>query len=284
MLKRISESLPALSKAEREVANWILKNPQETLDCVISQMAENTGVSEPTIIRFCRTLGCSGFKDFKLSLAQSKLAFYKEIKRHDSSKEIIDKIAGSAIASLQHIRNQLDESQVKKAIRLLRNSSRIEFYGQGGSGIVAKDAQQKFFRFGIACNVYTDPYIHSVSATLLDHECVVVAISHSGRSIDIVESCRLAQQSRAKVIAITASPSPLAELADVLLDIDIDEDSDHYAPIKSRMAQLLVLDILSVGYAVEDEGRIMGKLYRAAGAVRRKHMENHDPPVKKVRR
>ena len=275
MLTRIRASLPTLSKAEREVASWILDNPQQAIDGVIAHIAQQAGVSEPTIIRFCRSMGFNGFRDFKLALAQSlagsTLSFCKDVSRDDSPAELINKIVGGAISSLQQVRNQLDRQEVEKAIRLVRDAERMEFYGQGGSGIVAADAQQKFFRFGKPCNVYTDPYIHGVAATLLDKNSVVVAISFSGRSTDILDSCRLAKKSGAMLIAITASGSPLAELADALLCVDIDEDSDHYAPIKSRMAQLVVLDVLSVGVALGDEQRLTGNLIEAKNAISNKY-------------
>ncbi len=277
MLTRIKASLDTLSKAERDVARWIIDHPQKAIDEVIARIAEESGVSEPTIIRFCRSMGFNGFKDFKLALAQglvdTQMSFCKDISSKDSPPELINKIIGGAISSLQQVRNQLNKNEVEKAIRIIEQSERIEFYGQGGSGIVAADAQQKFFRFGKPCNVYTDPYIHGVAATLLDKNTVVVAISFSGRSVDIIKSAQLAQKAGARLIAITATGSPLAALADVLLCIDVDEDSDYYAPIKSRMAQLVVLDILSVGVAIGDEKHLTEKLIRAKEAIQGKYAE-----------
>ena len=276
MLNRMQAGLAQLSKAEREVAEWILANPQKTVSATIAQLSTATGVSEPTIIRYCRSLGFSGFRDFKLNLAQAlageSAQLCRDISQDDSTDELIHKITGGAINSLQLVRNQLDRVAVQKAIALLHDARRIDFYGQGGSGVVATDAAQKFFRFGVPCNVYTDPYLHGVAASLLDPSAVVVAISFSGRSTDVINSCRTATQQGAPVIAITATGSPLAGIADVVLGIDVPEESDHYAPIKSRMAQLVVLDILSVGVAVQDEAKLTRRLINAGKALDHKYV------------
>ncbi|MDO6461535.1 MurR/RpiR family transcriptional regulator [Granulosicoccaceae sp. 1_MG-2023] len=276
MLIRMQAGLEQLSKAEREVAEWALANPQKTVSSTIAQLSAATGVSEPTIIRYCRSLGFSGFREFKLNLAQAlageSAQLCRDISADDSADDLIHKITGGAINSLQLVRNQLDRAAAQQAIDLLHGAQKIEFYGQGGSGVVATDAAQKFFRFGVPCNVYTDPYLHGVAASLLDNRAVVVAISFSGRSTDIINSCRIAAKQGAPVIAITATGSPLAAIADVVLGIDIGEESDHYAPIKSRMAQLVVLDILSVGMAVRNEATLTQRLIKAGQALDHKYV------------
>jgi RpiR family carbohydrate utilization transcriptional regulator len=235
----------------------------------IGELSREIGVSEPTIIRFCRTLGLEGFKSFKLLLAQSlprpNNQLLADINHDDSPLKIGYKIIDSAIASLQETRKNLDNPELGKAVDALLKASRIEFYGQGGSGIVASDAQQKFFRLGTPVVAYSDPYIHCVSATLLTSDCVVVAVSHSGSSKDLLHSVELAKENGATTIAITAGQSILAKTADIVLPIDVQEDSTHYAPIKSRMSQLVLLDTLAIAIAVarEDEQSLTDKLSKA---------------------
>lgn len=270
MLARIEASIPSLSKSAKKIAAYVLANPQRTVDSYLGGLAESIGVSEPTVIRFCRTLGFQGFQDFKLRLAQTLAggqALHREISEDDPPIELAFKILDSAALSIQTVRNQVNNDELGEAFRLLRLASRVEFYGLGGSGIVAQDAQQKFFRLGIPVVAYSDPHIHCVAASLLDKHSVVVAISYSGRSIDLIHSVENAKATGAKVIAITATGSPLAQAADVVLTLDIEEDSDHYAPIKSRLAQLVILDILAVGVA-QDKGRGLAlKLAKANQAL-----------------
>ena len=277
ILSQIESTLPNLSKAESKVATYILKHPKQTMSRYIGELSKEIGVSEPTIIRFCRTLGLDGYTSFKLSLAQSlpqpSNQLLVDITHNDSPLKIGQKIIDSAIASLQVTRKHLDSPELGKAVDALLKASRIEFYGQGGSGIVASDAQQKFFRLGTPVVAYSDPYIHCVSATLLTPDCVVVAVSHSGSSKDLLHSVKLAKENGATTIAITAGQSILAKTADIVLPIDVQEDSTHYAPIKSRMSQLALLDTLAIAIAVarEDEQSLTKKLSRANDALALKH-------------
>ncbi len=139
---------------------------------------------------------------------------------------------------------------MQTAVETLALADRIEFYGLGGSGIVAQDAQHKFFRLGVPVVAYSDPSVHSVSASLLKPGCVVVAISQGGKTQDIIASVELALAAGANVIAITAAESPLALLATICLPMNLLEDEDLYAPIKSRMAHLAIIDVLAVGVAL----------------------------------
>lgn len=277
MLSQIESILPNLSKAESRVATYVLKHPKQTMGSHIGELSKEIGVSEPTIIRFCRTLGLDGYKSFKLRLAQSfpqaNSQLLVDITQNDSPIKIGQKIIDSAIASLQETRKRLDSPELVKAIDALLKANRIEFYGQGGSGVVASDAQQKFFRLGTPVVAYSDPYIHCVSATLLTSDCVVVAVSHSGSSKDLLHSVELAKANGATTIAITAGQSILARTADIVLPIDVQEDSTHYAPIKSRMSQLALLDTLAIAIAVsrEEEQALTSKLSQANEALAHKH-------------
>jgi RpiR family carbohydrate utilization transcriptional regulator len=276
MLTHIENSLTTLSKSERKVAEYVLDNAKTIIDQNIAQISLAISVSEPTIIRFCRRLGFTGYKDFKLKLAQTMSQpnhnLLSDISEDDTALNIGQKIIDRAISSLSQTRSTLNGDSLNRAVMALRKASRIEFYGQGGSGIVASDAQQKFFRLGTPTVAYSDPYIHSVSATLLDSDCVVVAVSRSGTSKDLLKSIKLAKLAGATTIAITASGSALEQVSDITLHIDVKEDSDYYAPIKSRMSQLVILDTLAIAVALEDEETLTKKLLTANQALDDKHV------------
>ncbi len=275
MLTHIELALPDLSKAERRVAEYVLQNPNLTIDQHIAQLSSDIGVSEPTVIRFCRSMGFNGYKDFKLKLAQTLPKVHKhllvDITPNDSPLKVGHKIIDGAMASLSETRNKLDAIALERAVAALKDATRIEFYGQGGSGIVAADAQQKFFRLGTPVVSYSDPYIHNVSAALLEPGAVVVTISRSGASDDLLQSVALAKKAGATTITITASNSPLAEMSDIALALDVQEDSDYYAPIKSRMSQLVILDTLAIAVAMTQEETLTQKLSRASTSVAHKY-------------
>ncbi len=271
MLAKIKSAREGLRKSEQKVADVILADPDNSVQISIQTMASKAAVSEPTVIRFCRALDCVGFQQFKLRLAQDLASrgtfFYRDVTAQDSSKEISGKLIDGAIASLVHVRNQLNFDALEQAIQLYTQSNRVEFYGSGGSAIVGEDAQLKFFRLGKPAIAYSDPHIQLAAAALLDKQALVIAISHSGRSSDILATAAIAKKARAKVVSVTATKSPLAEIADVNLSVDVAEDSDIFSPVKSRLAQMVVLDILAVGVAVRGGEAMLLQLAKAKRAI-----------------
>ncbi|MBX2884083.1 MAG: SIS domain-containing protein [Granulosicoccus sp.] len=271
MLAKIKSARDSLRKSEQKVADVILAEPDASVQSSIQSLASQAKVSEPTVIRFCRALECVGFQEFKLKLAQDLASrgtfFFRDVSPSDTSKELSGKIIDSAIASLVHVKNQLNHASLDKAIQLYLDCERIEFYGSGGSGVVAEDAQLKFFRLGKPAIAYSDPHIQHATAALLDSRSLVIAISASGRSADLLHTVDIAKEAQAKVIAITATGSPLAGIADISLTIDVQEDSDIFSPVKSRLAQIALLDILAVGIAVKGGEELLQRLALARRAI-----------------
>src|SRR5690606_232804 len=132
---------------------------------------------------------------------------------------------------------------------LFRSARRVEFYGFGASSPVAMDAQHKFFRLQISSAAYADPHIQAMSALSLDERDVVVAISQTGRTKALLEAMALAQQAGACVIGLAPGATPIAQACDIAIHIDIEEDTDNYTPLPSRIAHLAVIDVLAVGVA-----------------------------------
>lgn len=271
MLAKIKAARDTLRKSEQKVADVVIADPEQSVQSSIQAIATLASVSEPTVIRFCRALDCVGFQQFKLKLAQDLARrgtfFYQDVTVDDSSKELANKLLDGAIASLVQIRNQINEEQLDRAIAMYEACERIELYGSGGSAVVAEDAQLKFFRLGKPAIAYSDPHIQHASAALLDKNALVIAISHSGRSSDILKTVEIARQSQAKVISVTATRSPLAQVSDVALTVDVNEDSDIFSPVKSRLGQMVVLDVLAVGVAVRGGDHMLEQLSRARRAI-----------------
>ncbi len=271
MLAKIKSGRDSLRKSEQKVADVILADPDGSVQSSIQYIASRAEVSEPTVIRFCRALECVGFQEFKLKLAQDLASrgtfFYQDVKAGDSAKELSTKIIDGAIASLVHVKNQMNHASLDQVIDLYLACNRVEFYGSGGSGVVAEDAQLKFFRLGKTAIAYSDPHIQHAAAALLNEHSLVFAISASGRNADLLHTVEIAKQQRASIVAITATGSPLAAAADITLTVDVVEDSDIFSPIKSRLAQIAVLDILAVGAAVKGGDEMLERLARASHAI-----------------
>jgi len=271
MLAKIKSARDCLRKSERKVADVILAAPDASVQSSIQALASKAAVSEPTVIRFCRALECVGFQEFKLKLAQDLATrgtfFFRDVSVEDSARELSAKIIDSAIASLMNVKNQLNHAALDEAIQMYVDCERVEFYGSGGSGVVAEDAQLKFFRLGKPAIAYSDPHIQHAAAALLDPAALVIAISASGRSEDLLHTVSIAKEAKARVIAITATGSPLAAIVDLALTVDVVEDSDIFSPVKSRLAQIVALDILAVGAAVKGGEAVLQRLSRARHAI-----------------
>jgi len=266
MLARIQGGLERLRKSERAVAEFVLAQPNEVLNISIAELAYRVGVSQPTVARFTAAFGFTGFKEFKLKLAQSLATgvefVHRDVSAEDSINDVAPKVFDRTITALIGARNHLDSARFARAVELIAGANRLEFYGIGNSGIVADDAQHKFFRFGIPAVAYNDPHVQGMAATLLQEGDVVIALSASGRTVDLLSSCQLALDAGAAVIAITASGSELARLATLTLEVDVEEDPDIYAPMSSRIVHLTIIDALSVAVALSGGAALLEKLER----------------------
>ena len=255
MLSKISEQLDSLSAAERKVAEAALAEPKWFVHAAVAEIALRAGVSQPTVIRFCRTLGYKGLPEFKLalsaSISQSGLPYvHAELNIDDDMGNVMEKVLGNTAAALLGARRSLKESELENAVSWLASARRIEFYGVGNSGIVAQDAQHKFFRFGISAVAYSDAHIQLMAAAVLAPQDVLVAVSNSGSSIEILDAAGIAKKNGARLIAITHPDSPLAHIADCVLATAVQEDANLYTPMVSRLLQLAVVDILAIGLAL----------------------------------
>ncbi|MFS0756775.1 SIS domain-containing protein [Noviherbaspirillum sp. 1P10PC] len=273
LLDAIRNQMDALSKSERKVAMAVLDNPQLTISENITALARTAQVSEPTVVRFCRAVGCDGWHEFKLKLAQG-LALAPSGRdetplQDDLAEDLVSKICGRSVNTLLDLRNTLDPQAVQRAIDILAAAAKIEFYGQGSSGLVAADAQHKFFRSGVPTVAYSDPHIHAISAALLEAGDAVVAISQRGGSTALLHSVQLARRAGADVIVIAPSGTPLATLATVLLPVDLPVDTDPYRPITARLAHLVVIDILAVGLALRRGPDFRRRMEAAQKALQR---------------
>lgn len=269
--------LDLLSKSEKKVALAILNNPQLALAENITVLAKNAQVSEPTVVRFCRTIGYEGWHDFKLKLAQSLAVALpganQVLAQDDLATDLINKICSRSINTLLDLRNHLNADAIQQTLDVLLKANKIEFYGQGTSGIVAADAQHKFFRSGVPTVAYSDPHIHSIAASLLQPGDAVVAISQRGGNAALLRSVQLARKNGADIIALGPSGTPLAELATVLVPIDLSFNSDPYTPISARLAHLVVIDILAVGLALKRGPEFRKKMQSAQKTLQQFDMQ-----------
>ena len=283
ILERVKAALPALPPAEQRVAKLLLADARSFASLPVSELADRAHVSKPTVVRFCRSVGYDGLADFKLKLAGSVnegVPFvHRAVDEDDKPSDIIVKVVDNAVAALLHYRNDAASHAFERAIDALaesaRHGRRIEFYGVGNSGIVAQDAQHKFFRLGVNTVATSDGHVQLMSATMLQPGDCAVIISNSGRSRDLLDVAEIARRKGATSIVITTSGSPLAQMGQggatqVLLAVDHPEDYDRYSPMVSRLLHLMVIDILTTAVALRLPGELRPMLQEIKKNLRAK--------------
>jgi glucokinase len=254
IIERVRKLRDQLSPAEQKVANLLLAHPRSVINDPIAEIARRADVSQPTVIRFCRTLGCQGLADFKLKLASSVTGnvpvAHSQVHVGDTSIDVGVKVVDNTISAMMEVRDNLNPEMLSQALRALEQAHRIDFYGVGSCGLVAQDAQQKFFRLGMNCGAHTDPQLQEVAAAMLRPTDVVVVISHSGKLRHLAPAVEAALANGATVIALAPPNSPLARRAHLTLAVEHGEESAEHIPMVSRLLLLLLVDILAVGVSL----------------------------------
>ena len=270
MLDRIKASLPSLAPAEQRVGRLVLTDPRAFAKLPVSELADRAHVSKPTVVRFCRSVGYDGLSDFKLKLAGSVSEgvpfIHRSVDADDKTNDIMVKVIDNTVAAFLKYRNDASSAAIERAVNALvaayRAGKRIEFFGVGNSGVVAQDAQHKFFRLGVHTIAYSDGHMQVMSASVLGEGDCVVVISNSGRTRDLMDACDIARKNGATTIVITASGSPLASAGHIHLAADHPEGFDRYSPMVSRLLHLMIIDILATCVALRIGGETLQPLLR----------------------
>lgn len=274
-LGRIRSARTGLKPAEGAVADFVLANGDRVMHMSVSEAARDVGVGEATVIRFCRALGYRGYQEFKLRLAQDlvePVAFIHEnITFSDTPAEIATKVFQTNLRAVEDTKRALDPAMVEVAALAIGSARRVDIYGVGYSYFSALDAKLKFARFGLTADAFGDPHLQVMSAVSLRQGDVAIGISHSGSTRDVVDALVPARKAGATTVAITNfSPSPITRSADVVLLTASPESVLGGEVLTSRIAQLCVLDVLSVAVAIQMGEGVLSLIERTSEAVRKK--------------
>lgn len=263
---KIRAAYHGLSPKLQSIAAHILEHPRDVIHLSISQLAEETFCSEATIFRLCKLIGFAGYQDLKIALASDVTEkpmqnLHEEVSLDDDMMTVAHKVFQSNLVGITDTLHVLDPNLLEQAVQLLNGAQHIEFYGNGGSGLIAMDAYHKFMRTGIDCIAHTDSHFQVMSAGLLKENSVVVGISHSGSNKDILEAIRIAKNAGAKTIAITSyQKSPLSQIVDITLYTATRETCFRTEAMSSRLAQLCLIDTLYMGVSLLREEETVSNL------------------------
>jgi RpiR family carbohydrate utilization transcriptional regulator len=262
LLQLMSSDQVRLSKSDKKLAAIIREEPSLVIHKSIASLATQAEVSEPTVNRFCHKLGCDGYPDFKLRLAQEISSngrlFVESLDRDDDTSMVISKIMNSIQGSIQSLGNTIRPESLEAAANAIAGCKTVNFFGMGASSSVALDAQHKFFRLGMPVIAHTDFINQRMMCSMLDKEDVAVFISYTGRTDAMIVNAELARACGATIIGITSQGSLLSGQCDFVLNAITAEDTDLFTPMTSRIIHLAVIDMLAttvalkMGEAVED--------------------------------
>ncbi len=285
ILEQLQQHLPHLSRSERKVAEIILEDPQHCIRASIATLAKQAEVSEPTVNRFCRSLGCSGFPDFKLQLAQSLVKgtpfVSRDVEMGDNCSQYCQKIFQASINSLTDAMQSLDHQAISNCVEHLHRARSISFFGLGASGPVAMDALHKFFRLNIPVQAWTDVMNQRMAAAAAQPNDVHLFISNTGRTTALVEAAEISKNSGATVITITHADTPLAQQAHHLIDVSCSEDTEIYTPMVSRLVHLTILDTLATGVLLAKGPSFQSHLKRLKSSLAGTRLEASEVLAKK---
>ncbi|WCR24931.1 MurR/RpiR family transcriptional regulator [Paenibacillus thiaminolyticus] len=257
---RISSIYPSLTKSEKKVADIVLKDPETAVFNTIADLSKHAGVGDTSVIRFCRKLGYTGYQEFKLSLAQNLGTVEERISGNlepgDDLEKIVKKVNALNQQRIQNTTALMDGASLQKAIEWIGGAAKLYFFGVGSSGITAMDAKYKFMRLGLQVVAEADAHFIAMNAALANEGDVVIAISTSGSTKELVDSVAIAKQKGARIICLTSHAlSPVTRYADAVLLTLAKEGPLQGGSFSSKLAQIYVLDILSTALALLDKER-----------------------------
>ncbi|WP_294566725.1 SIS domain-containing protein [uncultured Succinatimonas sp.] len=283
LLDRISAMANDLSKSERKIAAAVLAQPQLTVSESIAQLAKRAEVSEPTVCRFCKRFGANGFPDFKLALgatmAKDSHSLPDRVKRGDSVEDVANKVIDTTVAMLRDLSRTVDLTVLARTVDLLSQSRRVIVAAQGLSAAAALDCGSRLLRLGIACETVTDSSLMRMSCASLRQGDLLIAISATGRSLDVLSAVKIARQNGAAIVAVCPDKTPIS--AESILTLKCGQFGDVKGDdlMIGRMMVQTMLQIVIAGVMLRRADAISPLKDALTKAQELSYIQSEDSPV-----
>ena len=237
----------SFTKTEKKIADYLMQNPKHVLPLYITELAQKCGTSEAAIVRFSKRLGFEGYQQLKIAIAQDTQTrpINENISLDDKTGDIFKKVCDDIYCSLEKTKKTIDNDSLERCCEAILNADNILVYGLGNSAAIATDASHKMFRLGLNAHAYTDNHMQAIAAAHTNERSVVLGISHSGASRDIIQAMQIAKRNGATTVAITNFlKSPIYNASDIILQTVSDETNYRILGLSSRIAQLAIIDTI----------------------------------------
>jgi DNA-binding MurR/RpiR family transcriptional regulator len=240
------------SRSDRRLAAEILADPDFATNAAIDRLAQRAEVSEPTVTRFCRALGCQGLRDFKVRLAQAAAVAgrYSSPPAFREGARAPQLVAAGAHEAIEAVCRNIDASDLARAADLIAGARMVRAYGSGGaSSLAAVELENRLFRLGVLAAAHIDGELQQMTAAAAEPGVVIVAYSVSGELRAIIDAVATARLYGASAIAFTAPDSPLAAAASLVFPFRVNEGLEIFRPSPARYALLALTDMLALSVA-----------------------------------
>lgn len=284
ILSHIRAALPGFSANQSRIAALFLEEPQWAVNANVDDLAARAGVSAPSIVRFARKVGCEGLRDLKLKIAGALALgapfLHRAVKAGESAGDVLRKVAGSVTTVLADWQRRLDSAALERAAEAIHAARRVECLGTGAlSHFLARDLQARLFRLGLNAQSFDDAHYQLVAAAALGPEDVLVAISYVGRMPTLLSAVKLGRARGARVIAMTRSETPLADLADIVLPIDVPSDSTMLVGTDAYVVQLIAIEVLMILVGLKLGPNLLERMQDIQRVLRVHGVDSEDPSV-----
>ena len=280
VIDRISEEYYDLTTAEKKTADYILRNPRESQFLSIAELAEESGVAEATVSRFCRRLGYKGYNAFKLAIANATARQHTgeenltgQIQENDSIEEMCRKLYSADTAAVTETLNLINADQIRRAVQVLMEADKVLCMGQGGSMILAEEAAHLFSTVSGKFYPVSDSHMQIIATANMTKKDVLLFFSYSGATRDLVETLSVARERGVKIILVTRfARSPGAELADIVLCCGSNESPLQLSSVPAKLAQIFLMDVLFTEFCRRNLKSCEEARERVASALAEKHL------------
>lgn len=282
---RMREQMDAYSPMEQQVAGFVVEAPYQVSEMSIEELANACNTSVSSVVRLCKSSGYSGYKEFlrvlstDIALEQSRDITYEDLQPGSNLESIFIRAARCNIQAIENTLAILDEEEMEKAVRILAEAKRVDFYGIGTSGLVALDANNKFLRMGKLSMASADPHQQILTSVTLGKDDAVLLVSYSGDTKDMLELAGLIKRTGATMISLTRySTNELSNLADVRLYCSASEQLVRSGPKGSRISAMTVIDMLYTAVASQMYSEVKQHLDKTHLITSRKHQKGIPTP------